>query len=282
MIEAFRTSIKCAILAMSTFSFGALAVSTPEPGRVDLIDMTLESDTILSATITKTRSIPREKSPGLAPGFHRMLVHADVTTLITARGGVPAQIKYLVDVPAADNGRAPRMKNMRALLFLGQEQSPGEFALAHRYGQQPWSAAREQNVRTFASELAEPAQRALRPREIISAFHVEGSIPGESESQIFMQTASGDPMSLIVLNRPGERPRYTVATGDIIDTSMEPPSDGSIVALMLACDLPTALPGDILAEQVPSVAAALTRDYGFVRSKLGACERNFQRRGDPV
>lgn len=273
-------SMKCsgfmiAAAVVCTLSSAGLAAESPVPGRADLADMALQSDTILSARITKTRKVSAERAPGLATGFVRLLVQADVETLISARSGVPAEIEYLVDLPLTARGTSPKLKDERVLLFLGREYAPGEFQLSHKYGQQLWQAARETDVRRFVKERADPKLSALKPTQIVSAFHVPGSLPGESESQIFVETESGRPMSLVVLNRPGETKRYAVATGDLIDASASPPEAGSLVALMLSCELPQALPSDILDTQPRQAATALAEDYGFVRASLGACDRNF-------
>ena len=268
--------------AIMLFAFTAMGMAqavpgteSPVAGRVDLIDMAVDAETILSATVTKTRTIPQDKSPGLAPGYRRLLVDAEVDALLTARGSVPAEIKYLVDLPEDARGRAPNIREQRVLLFLGREYGPGEFALAHKYGQQPWTSERETDVRRFVTELADPKLNALAPTEVVSAFHVPGSLPGESESQVFLQTEAEQPMSLVILNRPGETPRYAVATGDIIDPNAGAPAKGSVVALGMACDLPAALPDDVLEEKSPSERAALEKDFAFVREQLGECERRF-------
>ncbi len=253
----------------------AIAAESPVPGRADLADMTLESDTILSATIAKTSKVSSERSPGLPSGYARLLVRANVDSLLTARSAVPGEIKYLVDVPLTPRGKVPKLKDQRVLLFLGREYAPGEFQLSHKYGQQIMDPAREADVRRFLKERADPQLAALKPTRIVSGFHVPGSLPGESESQIFVETESGRPMSLVVLNRPGETPRYAVATGDVIDASAAPPAKGSLVALMLACELPDALPQDVLQDQSRDNAAALAQDYAIVRASLGTCDRNF-------
>ena len=248
------------------------AAAAPVPGRADYANLIQRAPTILTATITRAREIDRDQAPGLAPGFRRLLVRAEVDGVIAARSAVPGTISYLVDVPETARGRAPKLQGKRVQLFLGREQGPGEFALAHRYGQQPWSAEREEIVRRLVREQADPKVRAMRPRAITSAFHVEGSLPGESESQIFVDTEAGTPISLVVLNRPGERPRFAVATGDIIDSAAEAPTPGSLTALLLACGLPQALPEDVT---VSGDHEALARDYALVRTSLGICDRNF-------
>ncbi|MGB7406231.1 MAG: hypothetical protein WA906_11120 [Pacificimonas sp.] len=244
----------------------------PVPGNADLADLVTESRTIVIADVDKTRRIRAEDAPGLAPDFARLLVQAKTAAVVAAARSVPAEMRYLVDLRRNDRGRAPDIEGARVILFLGAEGGPGEYALAHKYGQIRWSPERESLVKRYAASRADPELVALKPERVTSAFHVPGSLPGESESQIFVETEAGRPMSLVVLNRPGETPRYAVSTGDIIDTNAAPPEPGSLVALMLACELPEDLPDGIA---MSGDRAALAADYAFVRAELGSCDRNF-------
>jgi hypothetical protein len=72
------------------------------------------------------------------------------------------------------------------------------------------------------------------------AFHVPGNLPGESETQIFLQTADSRPVSLSVLRRPGETPRWAVALSEIVDEAAVPPAPGTLLWYRLACTLPRA------------------------------------------
>ena len=56
-----------------------------------------------------------------------------------------------------------------------------------------------------------------------NAFHVAGSLPGEGETQMFLTTADARPVSLSILRRPGEQPRWAVALAEIVDEAAGPP-----------------------------------------------------------
>ncbi len=84
-------------------------------------------------------------------------------------------------------------------------------------------------------------------------------------------------MSLAVLRRPGEEPRYAVALGEMVDEAAGPPARDTLLWYRLACGLPPALPTSAVADLQPQDAAAAAADYRFVLGALGPCGRT---RGD--
>ena len=54
------------------------------------------------------------------------------------------------------------------------------------------------------------------------AFHSPGSLPGESETQLFLLATDNRPVSISVLRRPGQAPRWAVALGEIVDEAAAP------------------------------------------------------------
>ncbi|MBA3898011.1 MAG: hypothetical protein H0X36_12955 [Sphingomonadaceae bacterium] len=105
------------------------------------------------------------------------------------------------------------------------------------------------------------------------AFHVAGSIPGEGETQIFLTTQTGAPVSLSVLRRPGEAPSWSLAQGEIVDEAGAAPPRDTLAWYRLACFLPRALPDRPTAELAAADADAARADYAFVLEGLGACGR---------
>ncbi|MBB5281453.1 hypothetical protein [Pacificimonas flava] len=269
----FQKILFSAILVALPINEGAAQPMSPQPnaGRADFADLALNATTVARAQIVDAKEVKRERAPGLAPGFRRFLVRAQVQSVLAAPAGVPGEITYLVDIPENERGRTPRMEGQIVLLFLGAEHAPGEFVLAHKYGQQAWSAGREQIVSRFLGERA-AAGGAPRAESISSAFHVPGSIPGESETQIFVRTQNGRPLSLVVLRRPGVDPHVVLSTGDIIDPNAPAPDAGSLSSVILACSLPAQLPQDIAGG---SNGEALAADYQVALEALGTCDRNF-------
>lgn len=106
-----------------------------------------------------------------------------------------------------------------------------------------------------------------------NAFHVPGTLPGEGETQIFVQTATGAPISLSILRRPGEQRRWAVALGEIVDDAAAAPPRDTLLWYRLACGLPRALPPASTANEDPANAAIAREDYAFVLQQLGACRR---------
>ncbi len=104
---------------------------------------------------------------------------------------------------------------------------------------------------------------------IASAFRVPGAVPGEAESQFFLSTRSGKPVSLVVLTRPGEKRQLSVALGDVIDDAAAGVPPQTLLWYRLACTLPPALPPGL------GAAADVAGDYRFVRDSLGPCGRTF-------
>ncbi len=93
------------------------------------------------------------------------------------------------------------------------------------------------------------------------------------ETQIFLQTRDGRPISLNVLRRPGETPRWAVALGEIVDRSARPPAPDTLLWYRLACALPPALPDSSAASLAAADAEATRADYALVLKGLGPCAR---------
>ena len=106
-----------------------------------------------------------------------------------------------------------------------------------------------------------------------NAFHVPGTLPGEGETQIFVQTATGAPISLSILRRPGEQRRWAVALGEVVDDAAAPPPRDTLLWYRLACGLPRMLPPTSVESEDPANAATAREDYAFVLQQLGACRR---------
>lgn len=261
----------CCLMALPTATQAQTAAAIPAPTRADLADLSTRSPLILRASVDKAKRIRGDAARNVPEGFARLLVRADVKALLVGRTGVPERIEYLVDLPLDARGKPPKIKDREVLLFLNAEAAPGQFALAHKYGQVDWTAQRESAVRQFAAQAS--GSSLLTPRGVKSAFHVVGTLPGESETQFFVDTDEGRPMSIVVLSRPNQPKRFAVATGDIIDPNAEAPDPDSLTALYLSCGLPDVLPETVTEDA--DMADALRRDYQFVRSSLPSCERYF-------
>jgi hypothetical protein len=243
------------------------------PHYADFAPLVLESPLLVDATIHRTDLITGPAAAGVAPGFARLYVEADVNALIRGPHGIPARIGYLVDVPTDARGRPPRLKKERVLLFARPVAGrPAQLQLIAKDAQRRWTPAAYALVQRIAQQAAAP-----NPPPVITgvanAFHVPGSLPGEGETQIFLSTADGRPVSLDILRRPGEQPRWSVALSDITDSSASAPARDTLLWYRLACALPPQLPDSSLAAVDPDAAAKAREDYRFVLDSLGPCDR---------
>jgi len=153
---------------------------------------------------------------------------------------------------------------------------PAQVQLAAPDAQLPWSPATDAAVRGVVREvLATDAPPQVTG--VGNAFHVPGALPGEGETQVFLQTRDGRPVSLSVLRRPGEQPRFAVALSEIVDDAAAAPRRDTLLWYRLACGLPRTLPDTSTATLSAEERSAAARDYGFVLSSLGACGRTRQR-----
>jgi hypothetical protein len=236
----------------------------------DIVDLFGSAPVVVRARIAKaTRLIENVRSTEIA----RFFVEADVISLIRGAGGVPPRISYVVDVAAESSGKFPKLKKADVLLAaIPVAGRPGEIQLAARDGQKLWSAPLEAQIR---SAIAAVVARDAAPivTGVGSAFHVAGSIPGEGETQLFLTTATGAPISLSILRRPGEQPRWAMALGEIVDEAAGPPAKDSLAWYRLACFLPPTLPDAATRELAPADASIAREDYIFVIAQLGVCER---------
>ncbi|WP_294322707.1 hypothetical protein [uncultured Sphingomonas sp.] len=252
-------------------SVTATADSTPI-AYARLARLALDSDIVLDATIRSVARIAPDEAPGLAAGHVRFYVTADVGALIRANGPLPARIGYLVDVPFDPRGRAPNLKRQRVVAFARAVAGrPDQVQLVTPDAQFAWAPTLDQRVRDVVRDVIAPdAPPAITG--IGNAFHVPGTLPGEGETQIFLQTTNGAPVSLLILRRPGEQRRWALSLGDIIDEAGGAPKPDTLAWYRLACGLPATLPETSLQSQDADNAAIARDDFAFVRESLGRCD----------
>nr|WP_253201326.1 hypothetical protein [Sphingomonas quercus] len=243
------------------------------PGYADLADLAFRAPVAAVVTVVDAIRLKKEQAVGVAPGQFRFYVTATVDSLIKGSGGLTGQVSYLVDLDADAKARPPKPKGMRFLLLA--DRVPGrdaELRLVAPEGHMVWSAPLEQKLRDIltaaAAADAPPIITGVR-----NAFHVPGALPGESETQIFLDTADKRPISLNVLRRPGEAPRWAVALGEIVDESAKPPAPDTLLWYRLACALPPSLPAQSTANLSGGDVDAARADYALVLKGLGPCGR---------
>lgn len=248
-----------------------IAAQEPGVGYAELVGMVLQAPLVIDATIRSSTRIKGAEAAGVAPNAQRFYVEADVGALIHGSGAMPARIGYLVDVPVDARGRAPKLKQMRVLIFARPVPGrPNQVQLIQLDAQRSWTPALDARVRDVVREVLDPAA----PPAITgvgNAFHVVGTLPGEGETQVFLKTETGDPVSLLILSRPNQPRRWAVSFGDIVNENAGPPQRDTLGWYRLACGLPPRLPATAVETQEPEDARLAAEDYAFVLRSLGSC-----------
>ncbi|RXD07032.1 hypothetical protein EQZ23_02795 [Sphingomonas sp. UV9] len=242
-------------------------------GYADIADLVLSAPVIADATVRSTAKIKPAEAPDLAPGLVRLYVEVDVTALIRGADGLPPRIGYLLDVAPDSAGRVPKFKKARVLIFA--RPVPGavnQVQLIAPDAQLGWTPTADARARKIAKDaLASDAPPVITG--IGNAFHVAGALPGEGETQIFLTTADQRPVSLSILRRPGEQPRWAVALSEIVDESAAPPAPETLLWYRMACALPSTLPERSTGSLEAADATIAREDYAYVLAALGPCGR---------
>lgn len=251
----------------------AAATNAPAPSYVELADLVIGAPLVVDATISSTTRIKGAEAADVPPGFVRYYVEADVAALIRGPGAVPPRLGYVLDAPLGPGGRQPRYKKSRVLLFARPVGgSASQVQLVGPQAQRAWSPELDALTRRIAGEvLAADAPPVVTG--VGNAFHVPGSLPGEGETQVFLTTQDNRPVSLNILRRPGEQPRWAVALSEIVDDAAGPPQRDTLLWYRLACSMPRQLPARSTQALEPADAAVAQEDYRFVLEQLGPCER---------
>lgn len=213
------------------------------------------------------------ESPGIAPGATRFYVEADLVALVRGAEGLPPRIGYLLDVAPDTAGRLPKLKKLRVLLFGRPVATmPNQIQLVAPDAQIVWTQADDRRVRDIAQAIVATDAPPIITG-IGNAFHVPGALPGEGETQVFLTTANGAPVSLTVLRRPGEEPRWAVALSEIVDEAAAPPARDTLLWYRLACALPATLPERSTTSLGGEDATIAREDYALIVRQLGSCGR---------
>ena len=268
------------VLAAAAAAFLIAAAAESQPATppadltyVDLADLALAAP--LAAHVRVKRAValkPGEAGNGRA-GWTRFYVQAELVSLLRGAQGLPTEVSYLADVPNAGS-KPPKLARKSEYILLAQPVPgrPGELRLVAPDAQLPFTPARANLLRGILREAA-AADAPPRITGIGRAFHVPGALPGESETQFFLQTADGRPVSLSVLRRPGETPSWSVALSEITDDSAAAPTANSLLWYRLACTLPRTIPEQSYAD-APENGEAIKADYALVIERLGTCVRS--------
>ncbi|WHO39764.1 hypothetical protein PMI04_004010 [Sphingobium sp. AP49] len=273
----------CLIFAANSAVFPAFGANAPmitQPSSsaatftyADIADLSDSASLVANVRIGNIITLKPEQAGEVPAGYQRVYIEAEVTSLIRGEGGISPTVGYLYDAPLDTRGKLPKLKKSQVILFARPGTRPGQIQLVARDAQIASTPAEVERVRSILSALVS----ADAPPRIIGlgdAFHVAGTIAGEGETQIFLRTENDDPVSLSIIRRPGQDPRWAVALGEIVDEAARAPVPGSLLWYRLACSLPTTLPTRSVRTLAVQDAEAARADYQFVLQALGQCARN--------
>ncbi len=242
----------------------------------DLADLALAAPIVARAEIKRATRLRDERAVGVPPGHVRYYIEAELQSLIRSSEAVAARVSYLVDAPLDADGRRPRLKDREVLLLAAPVRgNSSELRLTAPDAQIDWLPEREQAIRAILTEAAAPRAPGI-VTGIGNAFSVAGALPGESETQIFLSTSDGRPVSLSVLRRPNQRPRWSVSLSEIVESASPPPQRDTLLWYRLACFLPESLPQGSMESMDREQLAIARADYRMIMQDLGACPRNRQ------
>jgi hypothetical protein len=248
-------------------------VAAPTLTYADVADLALGSSIAAEVRIRTAQQLKGASAPGLAAGKRRYLLVADVMAVIRGPGGLPPRITYIIDLATNASGKWPKLPKSAVMVFgLPVVGKPDTIRLSAPDAQQPLTSLLSSQVRTILAE-ASTASAPPRVEGIGQAFHVAGSVPGEGETQIFLDSTDGRPVSLSVWRQPDTPPRWAVSLGEIVDEGAAPPARDTLAWYRLACFLPSQLPLASSSELASGDAAIAAEDYATVIAGLGSCPR---------
>ena len=245
------------------------------PTYADLVTMAMAADTVAIVAVEDQIAFPEERAPDVPPTHIRLYIESLTQNLLAGPQAVGAQLAYVVDQRRDPDGDAPKLENRQFLVFGDLSQSQlGALQLLSSDSMMPAGPRIEARVRQVLTQLAatDVPPAILGLRDVIS---VPGNLVGESETQMFVETDTGAPVSLTVIRRPDMAPQWGVSLGELVDASAQPPERETLTWYRLACFLPRELPDNSFLQRDRTSQDQARADYAFILSELGPCERRF-------
>ena len=267
-------------LTMSISAAAQKTVRLPQKmilSYADVADLALTAPIVAEVKIRKAERLKADLAGNVAANKRRYLVTADLVALIRGNGGLSPRISYVVDLAPGADGKWPKLEKAQMVVFAHPVANrPATIRLAAPDAQQPASPALSGLVRNLLNQAGLPNA----PPRIVGvgeAFHVEGSVSGEGETQVFLKASDGSPLSISVWRRPDAEPRWAISVGEIVDEGAEPPARDTLLWYRLACFLPPRLPASSIDTLDEADAAIASEDYATAIARLGPCPRTRDR-----
>ncbi len=268
----------CALcFAIATPTLAQQPAATPAAPVVatyaDLAELVGKSRVVAVVQVSDQAVVEAARAPGLAPGHARLYLTTQVQSVLFGTSALGANQAFLADVPLNAKGRVPKLKKARFLIFANAVSGrPGTLQLVEPDAMFNADPALQERVRRgveqAAARDAPPVITGVR-----EAFSIAGNLAGESETQVFLDTANGSPVSLSVVRRPGMDPHWGVSWTEIVDQSARAPGRETLAWYRLACSLPQQLPVDAVGNSDRVSRMQADADYRFILDQLGPCER---------
>ncbi|WP_246449757.1 hypothetical protein [Qipengyuania soli] len=276
--DQMRNPAQTILLAMALVSSPAVVSAqvsaTPGMTYADVVAIADGTPLVVRAKVKDQVAVEPERSHGLAPGHVRLYVEAQTTALIAGRAPLGESLRYLVDVPLTAKGKAPKLKKQEFVLFARPVAGrPGQLQLVRPDAQYAYTPEFEAQLRPVLASLLSPdaPPRVTGVRDVLS---VSGTLVGESETQLFLDTENDGPVSVTIVRRPNQAPRWGVSWTEIVDQAARPPQTGTLEWYRLACSLPPRLPAEANLSRDSEARALAAQDYAYVMQQLGPCTRS--------
>lgn len=251
----------------------AVEVGQASATFADVAGLAEDASVVAVVEVRDQAQVEPERAPGLAPGHSRLYIEAQTGALLAGRAALGESLTYLADVPLDAKGKAPKLRKQRFIVFADTVAGrPGTLQLVKPDGFLPATPANEALARkvlaAFAAPDAPPPVTGVR-----DVMSVAGNLAGESETQLFLDTEAGTPVSVTVVRRPGMAPEWGVSWSEIVDQAARPPEPETVAWYRLACFLPPQLSAAAFLQDDPTARTRAEADYAFVLEQLGECAR---------
>lgn len=246
-----------------------------DPTYADIVSFALAADLVAIVTVDEQIAFSEERAPDVPPGRVRLYIESLTRNLLAAPTSVGESLIFVTDTDRDPDGDEPDWEDRSFVIFADLVRDrPGEIQLVSSQAMFPAGPVIEGRVRRVLTQLSAAAipPAITGVRDVIS---IQGNLVGESETQMFIETESGAPVSLTVVRRPGMEPQWGISLGEIVDTSARPPEAESLAWYRFACFLPDRLPSDAFLQGDRVSQQRAREDYAFVLSELGPCKRRY-------
>lgn len=249
-------------------------VAEPDrPTYADLVDLADSAPLVLRVEVTRATRVDDARVSGVTAGHGRFFVEAKTQALLAGNTVLGESARYLVDLPLDARSKPPKLKKKQFLLFARPVNGrPGELQLVTPRAQISWNPVAEETMRGILKELVAPDAPA-KVTGVRELLYVPGTLAGQGETQIFLNTANGSAASITVRHQPGEPLAWAASFSELLADLGAPPKRDTLAWYRLACFLPNNPPASANISENEADRRQAAADYRTVLGELGVCER---------